>query len=315
MIMGMCGFLLCTGTLAQGQDISEEHVKFSPDFSQPLVYVSDYFSFIGEDREGHVAFALDNNRGRDDETYQAEHFVVLHDENNGWIDIQGNGAYDNPNHLLKSIPDSAFFEFHGIPEIGITITSQPNDLRLVVKPIPTRLSNTHEGGHYWMGSAPATLSWGDRTLQGRVIYEYLMMPKFNRLSRTYWKLWKEFQGFYVLIERLGDLYIHSQESELIAPLIGNLDGFLAAQETTHTFQILQLTPINQIQGFGFYKWPTEWVFRLMTKDGTGEGQLKMSHHNRIANWVIGGFSMGIIQGNVTYQGNTYPVYGLAELIM
>jgi hypothetical protein len=306
---------LCTAPPVLGQGFPDGNSKISPDFSHSLVYVSDYFSFIGVDDQGHVAFALDNNRGRDDDSYQAEHFVVLHDEHNGWVDIQGNGAYDNPSHLLKSIPDSAFFEFQGIPEIGITITSQPNDLRLVVKPIPTRLSNTHEGGHYWMGSAPATLIWGDRTIQGRVIYEYLMMPNFNRLSRTYWKLWKEFQGFYVSIERLGDLYIHSQESELIAPLIGNLDGFLAAQETTHTFQILQLTPINQTQGYGFYKWPTDWVIRLMTKDGTGEGHLTMSHQNRISNWVLGGFSMGIIQGEITYQGNSYPVYGLAELIM
>ena len=37
-----------------------------------LIYVSDYFSFIGRDCQGHVALALDNNRGRDGESYQAE---------------------------------------------------------------------------------------------------------------------------------------------------------------------------------------------------------------------------------------------------
>ena len=36
-----------------------------------------------EDVNGHVAFALDNNRGRDGEALQAEHFVVLHDEGEG----------------------------------------------------------------------------------------------------------------------------------------------------------------------------------------------------------------------------------------
>src|SRR3989441_9773047 len=45
-----------------------------------LIYVSDYFSFVGADQHGRVAFALDNNRGRDGEAFQAEHFVVLHDE-------------------------------------------------------------------------------------------------------------------------------------------------------------------------------------------------------------------------------------------
>jgi len=62
-----------------------------PDTS--LLYVSDYVSFIGEDSQGHVAFALDNNRGRDGESWQAEHFVVLHDEREGWISLQGTGPY------------------------------------------------------------------------------------------------------------------------------------------------------------------------------------------------------------------------------
>ena len=48
-----------------------------------VVYYSDYFSFIGEDEYGKVAFALDNNRGRDGDTWQAEHFVVMHDEHRG----------------------------------------------------------------------------------------------------------------------------------------------------------------------------------------------------------------------------------------
>src|SRR3989441_341557 len=59
-----------------------------------LIYVSDYFSFVGADQEGRVAFALDNNRGRDVEAFQAEHFVVLHDERKGWIDVLGSGPYD-----------------------------------------------------------------------------------------------------------------------------------------------------------------------------------------------------------------------------
>lgn|GEM_PF-6984486 len=48
-----------------------------------LVYVSGYFSFVGSDAQGNVTFAIDNNRGRDGENYQAEHFLVLHNEKQG----------------------------------------------------------------------------------------------------------------------------------------------------------------------------------------------------------------------------------------
>jgi hypothetical protein len=86
-----------------------------------LIYVSDYFSFVGQDSQGHVALALDNNRGRDGEAYQAEHFVVLHDERRGWMNAVGNGPYENGSKELKAIPDSPVFRFQGTPLTGITI--------------------------------------------------------------------------------------------------------------------------------------------------------------------------------------------------
>src|SRR6266571_354272 len=130
-----------------------------------LIYVSDYFSFVGADQVGRVAFALDNNRRRDGEAFQAEHFVVLHDERKGW-----------------------------------------------------------------MGSASAVLTWQGRTIRGRAIYEYLAMPDFNRLTRTYFSLWEEFQGLYLLVDGKDDVYLHSQLSERLAPLVGNLIGFAVLNE-------------------------------------------------------------------------------------
>lgn len=280
-----------------------------------LVYVSDYFSFIGKDAHGHVALALDNNRGKDDEAYQAEHFVMLHDERQGWIEMQGSGSYETLAKDLLSIPDSSTFQFHGNPETGITIISEPNALSLTISAISKSSSRTHDGGEMWMGSAPATLQWKDRTLAGRVIYEYLMIPDFNRLSRTYWSLWKEFQGFYLSLDGVGDLYVHRQHSDRLAPLLGTLDGFVSIQEESQRFQVLQLTPLSFSQGLGFYRWPMGWAIRWVTAQGGGSVQLELSEFRRVANWVIGGFAMGIVQGTATYRGNSIPVYGLVELIM
>ncbi len=290
---------------AQGESLSQAS----------LIYVSDYYSFVGEDDQGHVALAIDTNRGKDGETYQAEHFVVFHDEHQGWIDIQGSGSYENVGKDVLSIPDSSAFQFQGDTEFGVTIESQLNDLTLTTSPIIRSLHRNHNGGEMWMGSASATLQWADRTLKGRVIYEYLMIPDFNRLSRTYWGLWKEYQGFYLSLQGGGDLYVHHQRSEMLTPLIGELDGFLSIEGKSERFQILQLTPLKFSQGLGFYQWPMEWAFRWMTAQGRGAVQLELSQFRRIASWVMGGFAMGIVQGEVSYQGKSYQIYGLVELIM
>lgn len=309
------GFLVFPQTQALAQETQDVPTK---DFDLPdstLIYVSDYISFIGEDDQGHVAFALDTNRGRDGEHYQAEHFVVLHAEQQGWVNMEGNGQYDNHKKELLSVPDSKAFQFSGTPKTGWTITSRANRLTLSIDPIPNRMSKSDNGGQFWMGSAPGILIWGERTLQGRVIYEFLLMPDFNRLTRTYWSLWSEFQGFYASVQGLGDLYFHSQQSELIAPLVGKVNGFHTMKGETEQFQSLQLKMLESSQGFGFYTWPKKWIANWSGPQGSGTVQLELSEFNRIANWFIGGFSMGIVQGEITYMGQNYETYGLVELIM
>ena len=280
-----------------------------------LLYVSDYVSFVGEDEHGRVAFALDNNRGRDGESWQAEHLVVLHDEQNGWVSLQGSGSYENSARELQTIPSSAFFQIEGTPQTGLLVHSPPNSLTLSIKPIPIRLAREHEGGRYWLGSAAAELQWNGRRLPGRVIYEYFMMPEFNRLSRTYWGLWKHFQGLYLVVEGLGDLYVHSQESDMMTPLIGTISGFLAVQGETKPLQDLQVTLFDHNQAWGLYRWPSAWGLNWINQGGVGRAQLETQEFNTLGSWVIGGFGMGIVKGIVHYNGKEYPVYGLAELIM
>lgn len=105
-----------------------------------LVYVSDYFSFVGADERGHVAFAIDTNRGRDGDAFPAEHLsIVLHDERSGWVDLTGQGRYENATRELLPIPDSPAFRFVGQPETGVTIAIAVNDLTLRIDPMIERV--------------------------------------------------------------------------------------------------------------------------------------------------------------------------------
>ncbi len=53
--------------------------------------------------------------GEPGDKFQAEHFVCLHDEKKGWIEVQGSGIHPNPKRELKRIPDTEFFQFTGTP--------------------------------------------------------------------------------------------------------------------------------------------------------------------------------------------------------
>ncbi|GJL54073.1 MAG: hypothetical protein NPIRA02_12050 [Nitrospirales bacterium] len=58
-----------------------------------------------------------------------------------------------------------------------------------------------------------------------------------------------------------------------------------------------------------------WAIRWATAQGKGSVQLELSEFHRVANWVLGGFAMGLVQGTATYGGKTIPIYGLVELLM
>jgi hypothetical protein len=283
----------------------------------PLAYASDYLSFVGWDEGGAVAFAIDTNRGRDGGAGQAEHFLVLYDAATGWREVAGNGAYPNPEGVLEPIPDSPAFTFTGTPATGLTVASTGNGPRLTVEPVRPVIDRRIGIAAYRMGSAPGTLTWNGRTVKGRVIHEFLFLPGFNRLTRRYAGLFGGFSGLYAVVGRQGDLYLHHHEggAGFMAELAGADTGFLVLGGAGAELTGIDLRVVESGWAAGLYRWPERWrgSFSAGGRDWTLD--LTATARHRIGNWVIGGFAMAIVTGTLESGGETYPVFGLGELIM
>lgn len=290
-------------------------VAFAASGEERLAYYSDYFSFVGEDPRGKVAFALDTNRGQDGAAFQAEHFLVLHDERRGWIDVRGNGSYLNPNGVLEAIPDSPDFAFAGTAEKGIAITSRTNGIALDVAPVPQILERKQAQGRFWLGAASATLRWDGRTIPGRVIFEYLHREGWNRLTRKYPGQWRDFHGVYLAVEGGGDFYFHRQDPAEEEPLTGTVVGFAIVGGKPAVLGDLAIEVPRRAQALGFYRWPEAWRGSFRAGASRGGLELDLTERKVIANWAIGGFAMGIVKGTITIGGERRAVYGLGELIL
>jgi len=286
---------------------------------EKLAYYSDYFSFIGRDVNGFVAFALDNNRGVDGSEYQAEHFGILYDEKSGWANLVGMGSYENVSGELEQIPDSPHVAFEGMPETGIVVISRDNNLVLKIDPIVTHLAERTENRTLNWGSAKSVLTWKDRKIPGRVIYEHLIYRNWNRLTRTYADTWDNFQGFYLAlgagdIRTWRDLYLRSQGQGSTRRTKGfvNIDGW------SGTIHAARYNAYDKAYTWGFYRWPQKWDIEIKldeTEDArTGELTLRQISRKNQGNWVIGGFAMTVVQGELHLNGNAIPVLGFAELI-
>jgi len=241
--------------------------------------------------------------------------VLLHDEQQGWVEMAGNGPYPNITHDIARIPDSPNFRFEGTPESGITISSTSNNLVLKVSRLTRHTQHQHNGGETWMSAGPAELTWRGRTIPGRVIYEYVMMPNFNRLTKTYWGMWKGFQGLYLSAGNPTDLYLHSHHSDRLAPLVGKLMGFTVNGDVPESMQDIRIEVLDEDFAPGMFRWPKQWRISWTSSAGPGTMNICLSFLKTLSSWFIGGFSMGIVTGEITVGERTVPVYGLAELIM
>ena len=316
-IMIGSAMLLGSVTVVMGQDDSQGTNPSQPHTTASLAYVSDFFSFVGRDSSGRVAFTLDNNRGKDGNTWQGEHLVLLlHDEQTGWKELEGTGQYDNTKKQLLKIPNSPYFDFKGDPATGLTITNSQYKLTLEIDPIQERVSRKDGDSNYRMGSSQGILKWQGRTLKGWVIHERLEMANFNRLTHQYFDLWTESYGIYAWIDGSSDfLYFHKQANETrLTPLVGNLVGFGVFANKGEHLQNLKLTVMDSTQAWGLYQWPRNWEGKWIGRKGLGAITMDISDLQVISNFILGGLAMGIIQGEITYDGNTRKIYGMGELL-
>lgn len=284
--------------------------------AKPLTYYSDYFSFVGRDKDGAIYFGFDNNRGQDGAAHQAEHFLSFYVDGQGWVELKGNGAYPNPKQELKGIPDSAHFSFEGGAESGLSVKSAANDLTLRMGGFPRTLLRQSKGRESWYGAAPATLTWKGRTLEGRAIYEYLYRDRWNRLARRYPSTWKNFNGLYLMTATGADLHIRMSENP-DTPVGDRRIGFATwgapAPVAELAFQVRKQVKAEHNN----FSWPDTWSAAFKHAGGAWNLEAETVSRDVIGYFAKGGFAMSVVKGRVESldRKEGFDVVGLGELLI
>jgi hypothetical protein len=277
-------------------------------------YASDFVSFVGRDERGRVAFALDTNRGRDGETFQAEHFAVFYDEGRGWVELAGNGEFTNADRKLAEIANSKFYRYEGTPTTGLAIESAKNELRLAVEPLALHSRRERKGATFDTGSAAAKLEWKGRTLIGRAIYEGCTLPDRNLITDPDTDFFGDgWHGLYAVVDAGGDLRLHSADGD-VAKLVLAHQGFLVLDGEARAAKKLAFEALDWEQGGGFFRWPTVWKASWKDHDANAELSLRLADRNVVATWVVGGFAVAIAKGELTLGETKHEVWGLAQII-
>ncbi|MDH5336188.1 MAG: hypothetical protein OEW20_07680 [Nitrospira sp.] len=93
-----------------------------------------------------------------------------------------------------------------------------------------------------------------------------------------------------------------------------MDGFVTFSETTDAMNDLKVEVFDRELVWGLYRWSTAWRITWTGPQGTATLNLKQVTRSSIWNLAIGGFSMAVVQGELSLAGKQQEVYGLVELI-
>lgn len=278
-------------------------------------YHSDYFSFVGSDAEGSVYLAHDNNRGQTGDQFFADHWIMMYAEGTGVVPIVGSAHYPNPGRELQIIPDSEHFRFRGAIESGIRMVSATNGMEMSVGRLVPVLRRQTEDRDYWIGAAPATLRWRGRTLNGRVIFEFIAQTGYNRFTSDFGASWSNFNGLYLLTDDHHDLYIRYHER--LQPGTPRESG-MATFEGPGTLSAIDFS-IKETQALADrnYRWPIRWEVGFQHAGGQWQLEASTVHLEAVADWTRGGFAMSVIRGEIRRSDGSgrRQVKGWAELLI
>jgi hypothetical protein len=317
----------CSKTEYKGSSIDQNEVLDTEEFNKQLMVLSeagevgfsDYFSFVGRDERGVVAFAIDNNRSRSAQKYEAEHFLVFYDSDQGYIEIPGYSGYENQHRELVEIPDSKFFTFKKTDNDTLEIKSLARDLSLTIEEVSPVLQSIDDLMVNQMGVANAQLAWNGRVISGRIIHERLAVQNHSKAKKEwFWHNVKggAFHGLYLMAEDGSDIYVRASDFLIHSIESSPVEGFTSNKGDTHIIrENSEFLVSEKAQGPGLFRWPTAWEAQWGEQSVQSLKVIQI-HKKNIKTWVVGGFAMTYVEGTWTKEdGSSVKVYGFAEIIL
>jgi len=279
----------------------------------PPKTISDYLSFTGHSNGDQVVFAIDFIRSEDPKDDVADVEVTLHDEAQGWVELDGTGFYERKQGSgATALQGSPHFLIERDPARGLQLLSPDNGVTLTAEPIASYLKIDSETGLHALASAQAELRWQGRVFQGRLVHDRLTTRTATGFARLV--SGQTLQGihrFHVQVGHSRDFFAFGRSGE------HGVEHVVGIEMANNAGERLMLTsPVRQTSesSLGQYIWPQTLGTTWRGEHGLASLNLRVMDHNQQPSiWLPGAHSTGVVSGLLTYGDTALPVYGLDDV--
>jgi len=307
--------------------------------NERLEYLSDFFVFVGREEnaptptpgvkragdEG-LVLAFDLNRGRDGETFVAEHFAVLWVDGQDWIDLKAtsemSGDADQFHCTYNApLPSGKRVSVDGTAASGLTVAFESVELWLVAEPTVIETDRRQEHNGFLTGATTGRVTYGNRTFVGIVHHEFTYLAGINPLAKTYMDLFGDgFHGVYALAGKDHALRMHRSGGTL-EPLIGRRSGYLVAAGAKRGKNELPFFKFDTAKTSlaGFFRWPGRYIASWQVEGERGSSrfavEVDLKHRETLVNYVFGGVAIAIAKGQLREGDTKESVLGFALIVL
>jgi hypothetical protein len=168
---------------------------------------------------------------------------------------------------------------------------------------------------FWIGAAPATMKWRGRTLEGRVIFEFIARRGFNSFTSDIGDNWRNFNGLYLLTEDGRDIYVRYHEK--LTPGVPRESGMATVERDGVMSDIDFRITASRAVDSRTYRWPTNWAVDFTYNGSRWTLSGETLFLEMVADWNWGGFAMSIISGELSKADGSgrQRFKGWAELLI
>jgi hypothetical protein len=272
--------------------------------------------FAGQDAKGKVIFAMENTHSQGDalDWTLASSCAWLFDENLGWVKLKDRFGKPEAGQSGQMIGGGWNYQVTTGFQPKMNIRSDANNIVLNLKADRVTLQNKSRDGQLVLANGEGTLMWKGRKLQGRAFVRHELTMGLGA-TNIYFQQLKGVrrEALYLNVGNKGFLNVYRTDSKVFAPLSGEV-GLSVALDTLigHTTDLqLEATAWARM---GFYEFPTEWQGHFSI-DGV-EAMFKVStfEAETTENYLFAGQRLAWARGFMSFDGNTYPIYGISEVV-
>ncbi len=274
-----------------------------------------FIVFAGQDAKGSVVFAMETTQSQGNrwDWTQATQAVWLYDEKVGWVKLKDRYGRPFEDNFGRRIGGEFQSQFSNGVQPRMILHSDANRIHLAMKADHVALQAKAHEGQLIIANGEGVFTWKERRIVGKV-YMRNVLHQGKGAADIYFQNNRGMhrEALYLAVGKQGFMSFVRTNEKSYAPIGGQLSLTLMLDSLTGAATDINVEATGWSR-MGLYEFPTEWQGTFALDGRAAMFKLLTFEYQTTEYLLFAGTRMASARGFLSFDGESYPIYGMAEV--